>query len=135
MTSELEEHVKEVLEKYTDVFDKLYNIEGAIVPYKYWLSNIPKKYALRMSDVKKIKKTPKYEILVIEPQLYDYVSRLNNKSEAITKDYFYEDDNCATTGSGADKWIKVSIDFIAWLEKRILRITKLVKKLLKTATK
>lgn len=122
-------NAKKLLKKYHILLHKVYDIMGINMPDKFYLSSAPKVHLLKMSDVNAIKKEKVLSIAVIEPQSYENVSMLNKNSEAITEEYFKEWQKLATTGSGDDKWIKVSDKFVIWLEKLIEKMESKAKKL------
>ena len=143
MAIELKKRVSKLLKKYHTVYDVLWDYEERILdlPHteitnrKFALYSA-EKHALKLTDVKNIKKDPKLEVLVIRPQEYNYVSILNNKDTAITDDNFYSrTDKLARTGSGAEMWIKVTNDFADWLEKLIPKIEKATENAKKAAEK
>lgn len=121
MTSSAEDikNAKKLLKKYHILLNKVFEIMRMDMPDKYYLSSAPKVHLLKMSDVNAIKKEKVLSIAVIEPQSYENVSMLDKNSEEITEEYFKEWQKLATTGSGDDKWIKVSSKFVIWLEKLI----------------
>jgi hypothetical protein len=132
MAIELKKRVSKLLKKYHTVFDVLCDYEDFILdlPHtestnrQFYLTST-KKHALKLTDIKKIKKDPKHEVLVIQPQEYNRVSILNNKDTDIIDDIFYsKTDRLAKTGSGAEMWIKVTNNFADWLEKLIPKIEK-----------
>lgn len=102
MDPEAKKRVKKLYTKYAKVFDVAYELHDAVTLMKFYLANTPKKYALKMADVKRVKKDPRLEIFVIEPQSYENVYVLNARSEAIVEDHFALSGALATTGSGDD---------------------------------
>lgn len=122
-------NAKKLLKKYHILLNKVYEIMRTDIPDKFYLSSAPKVHLLKMSDVNAIKKGKILSIAVIEPQSYENVSILKKNSEEITEEYFKEWQKLATTGSGDDKWIKVSENFVKWLEKLIEKMASNAKKL------
>lgn len=141
MAIELRKRISKLLKKYHTVYDE--TAENALWDYEFriyekfhlphtetfdtkFYLNCTKKHALKLTDVKKIKKDPKHELLVIRPPEYNKVSILNNKDTAITDENFYSTtDRLARTMTGsAEAWIKVTNDFADWLEKLIPKIEK-----------
>jgi len=132
--------VLELLEEYDDLM-VVTHLKQSIIPHKFYLGNI-KKHCLKMTDVTKIKNNSHKGVLVIEPQEHNTVSLLTNRHDNIVSDNFYTAENrhlvsdkyykqnstLALTGSGSDRWIKVTNDFADWLEKLIPKIEKATEK-------
>jgi hypothetical protein len=117
---------KSLLKKYHKVFDRLYvKID---VPQKFYLANVPKAHSLKMSDIKNLVKDKFAYLYVIQPQSYENVSKLQKTDEDIVDSHFADTDKLATTGSGSDKWVKVTDAFTRWLEKLIEKMEKLLAK-------
>jgi hypothetical protein len=118
---------KSLLKKYHKVFDRLYEKTRA-VPQKLYLADVPKAHSLKMSDIKNLVKDKVAYLYVIEPQSYQNISKLEKTDEDIVEEHFMDNDKLATTGSGSDKWVKVTEAFIGWLEKVIEKLEKLLAK-------
>lgn len=118
---------KSLLKKYHKVFDRIYEKTRA-VPEKFYLAAVPKAHSLKMSDIKNLVKDKVAYLYVIEPQSYENISMLKKTNEDIVENHFMDTDKLATTGSGSDKWIKVTDAFIGWLEKVIEKMEKLLAK-------
>ena len=150
MAIKLKKRVSKLLKKYHTVFDLLEeyddllvitHLKKSIIPHKFYLGHI-KKHCLKMTDVTKIKNDSHKGVLVIEPQEHNTVSLLTNRHDNIVSDNFYTAENrhlvsdkyykqnstLALTGSGSDRWIKVTNDFADWLEKLIPKIEKATEK-------
>ena len=93
------------------------------------------KHYLKPSHIKSLFTRKKAQFVVIEPQMYDFTSLLDLRSEMITgangndpnpkfggSTWFYEDNGLAVSGSGADHWILVTPKFEEEFEKFVNRM-------------
>ena len=98
---------------------------------KYFLGEVPKDIFLTVRDLKYLRKHPNRSIRVVEPQLYNKVTQLNNQSQMLedsTKElgYFYiipevdnkipKNDEIVYSGGGADVWVKANKVFLSFVK-------------------
>lgn len=117
--------LKQEVQKLLDIYHKLFNRKYSFFKTsssRFYLENVPQKYALKMSTVRAIESRRLPYAHVIEPQSYEHVSKLSATSDDIENLYRRDPGNLAVTGSGGDRWILVTPAFTRWLEKLVQRM-------------